>query len=98
MTTKRITKKAATKELVERVCGKAINEADVSTAPLEKIEKKIKASDPSGDPEFIAYLAGLHAGSTAVARRWIERHPASALVYAAGPKAVAKLLRSKSAA
>lgn len=97
-TAKPMTKEAATKELIDWVCGKAINEADVPTATIDRIEKKVKTNDPSGDLEFLAYVAGLSAGSTAVARRWVERNPASAVVYIAGAKAAEKVLKSKTAA
>ncbi len=97
MDNKRMTKATATKELIDRVCGKAVNEDDVPAAVLNGIVKKVEANDPSGDPEFLAYFAGLHDGSTAVARRWIERDPAAALVYLAGVKVTEEYLESESA-
>jgi hypothetical protein len=57
---------------------------------IKKITKKVGEKNVASDPVFLAFLSGLSAGSDAVARRWIEHHATSALVYAFGREAVLK--------
>jgi hypothetical protein len=95
MAVEKLTKEAATEELVNGVCGKAVNEPGIDSAILDRIMKKGEQGDASGDPEFLAWLNGLHVGSTSVARRWVERHPASALTYWAGAETVKQYLENQ---
>ena len=89
--TETMTKAAATKTLTEELTAKAISDHREKRGPTPW-EDRLADKDNLADPDVLAaYLTGLHDGSTAVAHRWIESDPASAIRYWAGKAAIKKL-------
>jgi len=77
-----MTRDAAMTQLIDGLTAKAINEPSEHSAYLEHAEDKIADNEPvNGGDVLAAFVAGLNVGSVAVAKRWVERHPASALNY-----------------
>ena len=91
------TDKAPIGEFIDDLTAKAL------TDPREKREstpweRQLETEKPvTADDVLAAYLTGVHDGSTAVAHRWVDHDPASAIRYWAGPESLKRFAEEQEA-
>jgi hypothetical protein len=72
-------------DLINKITGRDLNEDKEAAEALGRFEGRV-APDAKldGNDVLEAFVAGAHAGSVAVARKWIKISPETALVYYSG--------------
>jgi hypothetical protein len=72
-------------KLIDGITAKALNEDQDAADAIGLLEEKIKEAAGGGRADLLAvFISGVHAGSVAVARKWVNAEPASAIGYWTG--------------
>ncbi len=69
-------------ELIESVTATAINQDPDAGPAMGRFEDRMTGNAPVTRQDVLAaFIAGIHAGSVAVARQWVKKSPESMLSY-----------------